>query len=277
MTGSYASGRDAPLDGVAAIIPALDEEAALPGVLGELREAGLERVVVVDNGSTDGTAEAARRAGARVVREEERGYGAACLAGMAALAGDATPPDVIVFLDADGSDDPAALPRLLAPLRDAEADLVVGVRSSGETPSAEIPLHARLGNALVLAGARVLHGARLADLGPFRAIRRTALDRLQMDDRNWGWTLQMQIRAHRAGLEVREVRVPHRARRGGRSKVSGTLGGSLRAGTKMFVVLLRELGGGPADSNGGAPGSRGRAPGSGPVPPRAEGGPRREG
>lgn len=262
------------LAGVAAVIPALDEEASLPGVLRELRVAGVPRVIVVDNGSTDGTADAARRAGAVVVREDERGYGAACLAGLAELEREERPPEVIVFLDADGSDDPAALPLLLAPLRNGGADLVVGIRTSRGTASGAIPLHARLGNALILTGARLLHGARLRDLGPFRAIRRTALHRLTMDDRNWGWTLQMQLRAHHAGLAVREVAVPHRRRRGGRSKVSGSLRGSLRAGMKMLAVLVTELRVAARDGGRGARPCAGRetrerAPGSAPALPRA--------
>lgn len=228
---------------IAALIPALNEEEALPAVLDELtggvaRGEGAERVdqvVVVDNGSTDATAEAARRGGACVVTEPRRGYGEACLAGLARMGQWERRPDVVVFLDGDGSDDPGDLPRLLAPLADGSADFVLGVREG------EVPFHARIGNSLVRVGARLLHGARFSDLGPFRAIRFSALRALEMDDRNWGWTLQMQLRAHHAGLRVREVPVRHRPRRGGRSKVSGTVKGSVAAGLKMLATLVTEL------------------------------------
>ncbi|MEX1258908.1 MAG: glycosyltransferase family 2 protein [Gemmatimonadota bacterium] len=226
-------------DGVAALIPALNEEEALPGVLASLRALGIGRIVVVDNGSTDGTARVAREGGAEVVLEPRRGYGAACLAGMCHLA--LRPPEVLVFLDGDQSDDPAALDRLLAPIRSGKADLVVGIRTAPPSGGASaVPLHARMGNRLVLLGMRLLHGVRARDLGPFRAIRHSALVRLGMDDRDWGWTVQMQLRAHHLGIRVCEVEVPHRPRAAGRSKVSGSLSGSFRAGKKMLFTLIAE-------------------------------------
>lgn len=232
--------RDSAEMAVAALIPALNEEEALPPVLQALGRAGIRRVVVVDNGSTDRTAAVAREAGARVVPEPRRGYGAACLTGLSHLASGASPPDVVVFLDGDGSDDPADLPRLVGPIVRDEADFVVGVRSGGEDGGA-VPLHARAGNALVRAGARLLHGARFSDLGPFRAIRFDALKALAMDDRNWGWTLQMQVRAHHAGLRIQEVPVGHGPRKAGTSKVSGSVVGSLKAGAKMLLTLVTEV------------------------------------
>lgn len=227
---------------VVAVIPALNEEEPLPGVLEELQQAGISRVVVVDNGSTDATARVARAAGARVVEEKQRGYGAACLAAMADISTWSEPPSVLLFLDGDGSDDPRESSRLLDPILTDEADFVVGVRQKlrGRRGSgASVPLHARLGDGLIRWGARWLHGADLGDLGPFRAIRWSSLQALDMDDQDWGWTLQMQLRAHRAGLRYREVSVSHRRRSGGRSKVSGSLLGSVRAGMKMLRVLLR--------------------------------------
>jgi glycosyltransferase involved in cell wall biosynthesis len=223
---------------IAVLIPALNEEEALPGVLGALHGAGLDRVVVVDNGSTDGTARVARDGGAEVVSQPERGYGAACLAGIQHLAAE-RPPDILVFMDGDQSDDPAAISLLLEPIERGRADFVVGVRSGADSSSA-VPLHARLGNRLVGAGAMLLHGLRFRDLGPFRAIRFEVLRALDMDDRNWGWTLQMQLRAHRMGVPTAEVPVPHRPRGGGRSKVSGNLVGSVRAGGKMLYTLVSE-------------------------------------
>jgi len=226
---------------VLALIPALNEAEALPTVLQGLAQAGISRVMVVDNGSTDGTAEVARRWGAQVVREPRRGYGAACLAGMKVLEEMTDPPDIVLFLDGDGSDEPQASASLVDPVRKRDADLVVGVRPKTEEDGGGVPFHARWGEALIRSGARILHGVEFSDLGPFRAIRWEALQALEMDDVNWGWTLQMQLRAHHSGLGYLEVAVPHRRRIAGRSKVSGSLRGSVMAGLKMGVVLLREL------------------------------------
>jgi len=237
VSGSGATGR--PMDGVAVLIPALDEEASLPGVLKELRRQGVDRVVVVDNGSTDGTARVVRENGARVILERRRGYGAACLAGIADLAAD--PPGILVFMDGDHSDDPSDLPELVRPIHGGEADLVIGVRTGvGGGGSQAVPWHARVGNRVVRAGMRWLHGLRASDMGPFRAVRFTALMAMEMDDRNWGWTLQMQLRAHHLGMAVVEVPVSHHPRVAGRSKVSGSFTGSAAAGGKMLLTLVTE-------------------------------------
>lgn len=224
---------------VALLMPALDEEAALPAILASIPD-HVDRVVVADNGSTDGTADVARAGGAEVVHEAERGYGAACLAGIRHLAHEGHPPDVLVFMDADGSDDPADVGRLVEPIAAGRADLVLGVRRGEAGDVGTILPHARLGNRIVLDLTRRLFGRTFKDLPPFRAIRFESLQRLEMDDRNWGWTLQMQIRAERLHLRVEEIEVTHRRRQEGESKISGSLTMSLKVGAKMFWTLARE-------------------------------------
>ena len=166
--------------------------------------------------------------------------GAACLAGIAHLVALPTAPAVVAFLDGDQSDDPAEVGRLIDPILRGEADMVIGVRESAGGGQETVPIHARFGNALVMGLARALFGARFTDLGPYRAIQLDALLSLGMDDRNWGWTLQMQVRAARLGLRIKEVPVGHRTRAGGRSKVSGSIKGSVLAGGKMLFTLVRE-------------------------------------
>jgi glycosyltransferase involved in cell wall biosynthesis len=224
------------------VIPARDEEESIARVVGSLEGAPVSRVIVVDNGSRDRTAEAARRAGATVVSEPRRGYGAACLAGLAFLR--ARPPDVVAFLDADLSEDPAQLTELLAPIFEGRADLVIGSRTLGEREPGSLTPVQEFGNRLATTMLRVLFGARFTDLGPFRAVRWEALERLGMRDRGYGWTVEMQARAARAGLRCAEIPVRHRVRRAGRSKVSGTLAGMLGAGWKIPLTILRvRLGG----------------------------------
>jgi len=224
---------------VAVVIPVFNERDSLPLVVAAIpATAGLE-VVVVDNGSTDGTADVARRLRTgvpiRVVREGRKGYGSACLAGVAAL--EARPPDVIVFLDGDFSDHPEEMPRLLEAI-EAGAELVIGSRTLGRAePGALLP-QARLGNAFACALIRLLYGHRYTDLGPFRAIRRDAYERLGMEDRGFGWTCEMQVKALRAGLRVAEVPVSYR-RRVGVSKITGTVSGTLGAGWKILWTIFR--------------------------------------
>jgi glycosyltransferase involved in cell wall biosynthesis len=216
------------------IIPALNEEAAIAQVVADLPLSQVRRVIVVDNGSTDQTARLAAGAGAEVVLEPRRGYGQACLSGLAAL----HEPDVIVFLDGDHSDYPEALPEVAGPVIRGEADLVIGSRVLGERePGALLPQQ-RLGNALATGLIRVITGVRFTDLGPFRAITYPALQALRMADRDYGWTVEMQIKAARAGLRSLEVPVNYR-RRLGTSKVSGTLSGSVRAGYKILLTIAR--------------------------------------
>lgn len=225
---------------VAVLIPALDEEEALPPLLARLRRLGIGRVVVVDNGSSDATARVAREGGASVVAEPARGYGAACLAGIRHLAAAPAPPDALVFLDADDEEAAARVLELAAPVLDGAADLVIGVRRGADGGTGALSLHARLGNRLVLGLAAVLFGREWRDLGPFRAVAFDRLLDLEMDDRDWGWTLQMQIRAELRGLRVVEMEVPHRRRRHGRSKITGSLATSLRVGGTMLWTLVRE-------------------------------------
>lgn len=220
---------------VGVVIPARDEAPALPNVLPFL-PAWLYEVVVVDNGSRDATAEVARALGARVVHEPRRGYGQACLTGIAALSADV---NTVLFMDADAADRPEDIPALLLPIADGTAEFVIGSRTRGTLEAGALTPQQRLGNALACALMRGIWGGRFTDLGPFRAITREALARLAMQDTSWGWTVQMQVRALRHGLRVAEVPVAYR-RRIGVSKISGTISGSVRAGTKILYVIGRE-------------------------------------
>ena len=226
---------------VDAIIPALDEEEALPGVLADLRATTVRTVVVVDNGSRDATVAVARAGGAEVVAEAHRGYGAACLTGIAACRAHAPRADVLVFLDADGSDDARELAQLIAPIADGRADFVIGSRvlPGAHVERGALSPQARAGNLVATSLIAALYGARHSDLGPFRAIRFDALDRLQMRDRDWGWTAEMQVKAIRRGLRVVEVPASWRRRRGGRSKISGTVRGVVGAGYKILTTIAR--------------------------------------
>lgn len=221
------------------VIPALDEERALPLVLAELPAGWVERVVVCDNGSRDRTAEVARAAGATVVHEPRRGYGSACLRALRALREQPEgPPEVVVFLDADHSDYPEELPALLAPILAGEADLVIGSRALRPEARAALLPQARWGNLLAVTLIRWTWGARFSDLGPFRAVTWEALERARMRDPDFGWTVELQVRAAQLGLRAREVPVRYRARVG-RSKITGTVSGTLRAGKKILGTIAR--------------------------------------
>ena len=243
---------------IAVIIPALNEEQAIARVLHTIPRdlaapegagppppippvEGAERrcavdVVVVDNGSTDRTAEIAAAHGARVIRELHRGYGAACLAGLASV--DET--EVVVFLDADFSDDPTLLPELVQPILDGRADLVIGSRMLGGREPGALPLHSRFGNWLAGKILTHLYHQPTTDLGPFRAIRCSALKRLHMRDRGFGWTVEMQAKAARLRLPTIEVAVPYR-RRIGRSKITGSVFTSIRAAAAILFTAFRLL------------------------------------
>jgi glycosyltransferase involved in cell wall biosynthesis len=193
-------------------------------------------VVVADNGSTDATAEVAVDNGAEVVHEPERGYGAACLRALAHL--DSDPPDIVVVLDGDYSDHPDELPSLIRPILEGRADVVIGSRATGRRERGALSPQQRVGNAIASTALGLLYGVRYTDLGPFRAVRWETLEHLQMCDRNYGWTVEMQIKAARQRIPYCEVPVSYR-RRIGVSKVSGTVRGSVYAGAKILWLLGR--------------------------------------
>ena len=219
---------------VSVVIPARNEESSIGLVFDEIPRDLVDEVIVVDNGSTDRTAEVARAHGATVVHETTPGYGAACLAGIARVA---APSNVVVILDADHSDYPEDLPRLLAPIASGDADMVIGSRTLGGAEPGSLPWNQRWGNRLACGLMRILYGVHPTDMGPFRAIRRDALESLGMRDRTFGWNVEMHAKAVIAGLAIREVPVRYR-RRVGKSKISGTVRGTIRAGTKIIATIL---------------------------------------
>lgn len=234
-----------PKPRVGVVIPALDEEIALPAVLSAIPSDLVDHVVVVDNGSRDRTVEVARAHGALVVSEPRRGYGRACLAGIEALLGsgalDVEPlcgADVIVFLDADGSDHAEDMAFVAGPVLRGEAELVIGARNADARSRTALTPQQRFGNGLACVLMRVLFRARYTDLGPFRAIRVDALKHLRMCDLDYGWTVEMQLKGRVARLSVIEVPVRYRTRRAGVSKISGTVVGTLRAGWKILGWIL---------------------------------------
>lgn len=218
-----------------AIIPVFNERESLPLVVGDLRDSRLRRIVVVDNGSSDNTPEIARRLPVELVHEARRGYGSACLAGIAAIS--KSPPDGVLFLDGDYSDHPDEAGLLLDKVEEGN-DLVIGSRVLGRHEQGAIMPQARAGNALATFLIRSLYGFAYTDLGPFRAIRWSALRRIGMRDTNFGWTCEMQVKAVRYGLRITEVPVSYR-KRIGVSKIAGTLTGTLRAGVKILWTVGR--------------------------------------
>ena len=225
---------------VAVIIPAYNEEPSLPFVLRDLPPVGL--VIVVDNGSTDRTAAVARKGGAVVVEEPRRGYGSACLAGLTELqrrrSAGYRAIRVVAFVDADYSDHPEQLMELVDPIFANRADLVIGSRIAGDRERGAMPPQSLYGNRLACGLMRVFFGAHYTDLGPFRAIAFRQLRELQMNDTNFGWTVEMQIKAAKMGLRTMEVPVRYR-KRIGVSKISGTLRGTLLAGTKILYTIAK--------------------------------------
>ncbi len=221
---------------VSVVIPALNEEAAIEGVVRAVPRNIADEVIVVDNGSEDLTAERARAAGARVVSEGRRGYGRACLAGIRSLAPES---QIVVFLDGDGSDCPELMWRLVEPIINRTHDFVIGSRTRGHRESGSLNVQQVLAGRAAGSLTRALYGVRYTDMCPFRAITREALELLKMRELTYGWNLEMQMRAARAKLRILEVPVDHRRRAGGKSKVSGTLRGTVLAGTRILVTAAR--------------------------------------
>jgi glycosyltransferase involved in cell wall biosynthesis len=219
----------------ALIIPALDEESAIGPLLAAIDRSVVRDVIVGDNGSRDATADVARAGGAVVVHVAERGYGAACAGALTQLAPDV---DIVLFMDADGSDDPAEIPLLLAPIQQNEADLVIGSRALGTIEAGALTPQQRFGNWLATRLIALIYRHRYSDLGPFRAIRRELLDTITMRDRRYGWTVEMQVRALQLRARVLEVPVRYR-RRVGKSKISGTVTGVIKAGWWILYTIFK--------------------------------------
>jgi glycosyltransferase involved in cell wall biosynthesis len=221
---------------VSVVIPCLNEEEPIADVVAEVLAQGADEVIVVDNGSTDRTAERARAAGARVVAEPQRGYGRACAAGVAAIRADA---DVVCFLDGDGSDVPAFLVSVTGPIVRNEADFVMGSRLRGKRESGSMTPQQLVAGWLAGLLIRVVYRVSFTDMSPFRAMRPAPLHALGMSEVTYGWNLEMQMRAAAAGLRILEVPVDHRCRRGGVSKVSGNVRAGLSAAWKITTTFLR--------------------------------------
>jgi glycosyltransferase involved in cell wall biosynthesis len=221
---------------VCAIIPALNEQETIASVVRAVPTKVCPEVIVVDNGSTDATAERAAAAGARVIKEPLRGYGRACAAGVHALTSDC---EIVVFLDGDGSDCPELMGSLIEPIAEGQYDFVIGSRTRGKREAGSLNLQqiiAGRGAGFLL---HRLYGVRYTDMCPFRAIRREALEKLGMREQTYGWNLEMQMRAARAKLRILEIPINHRRRAGGTSKVSGTVRGTFLAAARITLTLAR--------------------------------------
>ncbi|MBL4596503.1 MAG: glycosyltransferase family 2 protein [Robiginitomaculum sp.] len=220
---------------ICVLIPALNEAQILPLLLEAIPDY-VDHILVVDNGSTDDTARLAKNTGAQVIFEPVRGYGQACLTGLKHM----PVCDIIVFLDADFCEDPSKIKQLCLPIINSQADFVLGSRMH-KSACKYLTLPQRFGNRFACVLMNFFWGTMYTDLGPFRVITPDALDRLDMRDRDFGWTVEMQINAAKAGLRIQEIAVPYRARMHGQSKISGTITGVIRAGSKILFVIAREI------------------------------------
>ncbi len=224
------------MESVAAIIPTLNEAATIGPVIREIPRDLATAIIVVDSGSTDGTPDRACEAGARVVAVDRRGYGRACAAGV-----DAAGPDagILVFLDGDGADRGDLMARLIDPIRQGTHDFVIASRTRGDREPGSMSWHQVLAGRLAGWGIGALYGVRYSDMCAYRAIRRDALDRLGMQEMTYGWNLEMQMKAARAGLRILEIPMPYRRRMGGESKVAGSLRGTVKASLRIVLTFAR--------------------------------------
>lgn len=221
------------------IIPAYNEEHSIAKVIGDIPDF-VRHIVVVNNNSSDATKSTAQGAGAIVVDEPQRGYGKACLAGMAYLANLKIQPEIVVFLDGDYSDYPEQMVQLVRPIEEGSADFVIGSRAKGQKEGGSMTFPQIFGNWLATRLMRWIYKADYSDLGPFRAIRWPALLALNMQDQDYGWTIEMQIKAAKQGLKITEVPVNYK-KRIGTSKVSGTIKGTVMAGYKILWTIFRKI------------------------------------
>jgi len=221
---------------ISVIIAALNEEAAIANVISSVPKNIADEIVVVDNGSKDRTAEIATAAGARVVKEPIPGYGRAFRAGLRSVSHKC---EIVVFLDGDGSDCPEMMDRLVTPIVEGKSEFVIGSRTRGNREAGSMNFHQVVAGYTIGFVLRVLYGVRSTDMGPFRAIRRDTLDRLELREETYGWPLEMQMRAARARVRTTEVAVDYRRRAGGHSKIAGTVRGSVLAATRILVTLAR--------------------------------------
>lgn len=221
------------------IIPAFNEQNSIGKVIRDIPKDWVSEVIVVNNNSKDDTEEVARKAGVTVLKEERQGYGYACLKGMDYVKAQNLQPDIIVFMDADYSDHPEQLPEVVKPILEKDMDLVIGSRALGEKEKGAMTPQQVFGNWLATRLLRLFYGADFTDLGPFRAVTWEALQRINMQDKTYGWTVEMQLKAAKLGLRCTEVPVKYRKRREGVSKVSGTLKGTLGAGYKIIWTIFR--------------------------------------
>lgn len=223
------------------VIPAYNEEGCVGKVVQDLDKNLVRNIVVVNNNSTDNTVEVAQNAGAIVLTETKQGYGAACLNGIAYINKQEIPADIIAFLDADYSDHPEQLIEVVQPILNGEIDMVIGSRNTGKREAGSMTPQQLFGNWLATFLIRIIYRVRYTDLGPFRAIRRKSLNELQMVDQTYGWTVEMQVKAIKHKMRIIEVPVDYRKRGAGKSKVAGTLKGTILAGYKIITTIFKYL------------------------------------